>query len=59
MNWIQSLDAAGAKKKRRVAKKAAAAAAKEEQHLDAVKDRRSNMANLMAAAAVGGRQLIP
>ena len=55
----QELDVEGAKTRRKVTKHAACTAATEEQHLDAVKERRSNVAKLMVAAVVEEPQLIP
>ena len=55
----QELDVEGAKSRRKVIKHAVCTAATEEQHLDAVKERRSNIAKLMVAAVVEEPQLIP
>ena len=55
----QELGVEGAKTRRKVTKHAASTAATEEQHLDAVKERRSNIAKLMVAAVVEEPQLIP
>ena len=54
----QELDVEGAKTRRKVTKHAASTAATEEQHIDTVKDRLSNIAKLMVAAAVEEPQLI-
>ena len=54
----QEIDVEGAKTKRKVIKHAASTAATEEQHIDTVKDRLSNIAKLMVAAAVEEPELI-